>query len=90
MALHKINNYYIPSLVFLVKIWQGCSPCQGQIEIRHSSFSNSFSGFPGDQNAVCRKIYSQIYPLGQMYNYLEAEMYSTEIHIHELLEINAS
>jgi hypothetical protein len=39
---------------------------------------------------VCRKIYSQIYPLGQMHNYLESEAYSTEIHMHELLKTHTS
>jgi len=62
---------YVPYLVFLVTILWECFPYQGQIEIHHSSFSFSFSAYPGDQNAVCSKIYSQISLLDQMHNYLE-------------------
>lgn len=62
---------YVPYLVFLVTVLWECFPYQGQIEIHHSSFSVSFSAYPGDQNAVCSKIYSQISLLDQMHNYLE-------------------
>jgi hypothetical protein len=77
--------------VFLVTILWERFPYQGQIEIHHSFFSVSFSAYPGDQNAVCSKIYFQISLLDQMHNYLETnniQLKLTQMHI-KLLATNA-